>query len=165
MPLSRCRNGGSGRWPALVTGLLRLVTTSSSRGLTELGAEPGKAAGRLGGHWRGDRVGGHQKAGRAEAETLPKQTAHNPTFLGIGCAPCPGQELHPPWPPSEGGWKEQDLSGAPFPTRQQAGFQTQVRQHGLLGCFLPCPLTPLSSLLRWDVIFNTQNRVRHTVST
>lgn len=146
MPLSRCRNGGSGRWPALVTGLLRLVTTSSSRGLTELGAEPGKAAGRLGGHWRGDRVGGHQKAGRAEAETLPKQTAHNPTFLGIGCAPCPGQELHPPWPPSEGGWKEQDLSGAPLPN-QAAGRVPNTGQTTWSARLLPAmpPDPPLLS--------------------
>lgn len=87
---------------------------------------------------------------------LPKQTARNPTFLGTGCAPYSGQELHPPWPPSEGGWKAMAGTGpfrAPFPTRQQAGFQTLVRPHGaptLFLCFLPCPLTPSSSFLRWD---------------
>lgn len=150
--------------PPVSLDLLRLVTTSQTRGLLELGAEPGKSAGRqwVGHGRRQGRVGGHQKAGRAEAAMLPKQTAHNPTFLGTGCAPYSGQELHPPWPPCEGGWKAMAGTGplrAPFPTRQQAGFQTSVRPHGaptLFHCFLPCPLTP-SSFLRWDVMFNEQN--------
>lgn len=50
--------------------------------------------------------GAHQEAWRAEGRSAAK--ANGPTAPNSwepAAAPCSGQELHPPWPPSSRGWR------------------------------------------------------------